>query len=325
MTTCKSPRKVLREAWKTAQDALPPYAHRYSPKKFTQHQLLACLVLKAHLRTDYRGLWELLRDCPDLCRSIELKAVPHWTTLQKASRRLLTQPRVDRLLETTVKRIMRRRRRVRTAAGDSTGFEATRASRYYVWRARQRGKPPKHMTYRRFPKLDIIADASNHVILSAVPGIGPRPDVGALERLLSRLTRHPILDRMVLDAGYDSEPNHRLLREDHGVRSVIPPESGRPSPSGKLPAGKYRRLMKQRFDAKTYRQRSQVETVISMLKRNLGDWVRGVTYGSQRRELQLKAITHNILIAYRWVFYRAQKTAFLTPPEGAKTTFATGC
>jgi hypothetical protein len=35
--------------------ALLLYSHRNSPKKFTQHQLFACLVLKNFLRTDYRG------------------------------------------------------------------------------------------------------------------------------------------------------------------------------------------------------------------------------------------------------------------------------
>ena len=308
--TSKSPRKVLREAWKTAQLSLPPYAHRFSPKKFTQHQLFACLVLKAQLRTDYRGITALLADTPELCETIELRVVPHYTTLQKASRRLLTQRRVSDLLETTVERIMRRRRRVKTAAGDSSGFESTHASRYYVWRARQRGKPKKHMTYRHFPKLGILCDTSNHAVLSAVPGVGPRPDVDELEELLGHLTRHPTLDRMVLDAGYDSESNHRLLREDHGVRSIIPPESGRPSPYGNPPSGRYRRLMKQRFDWTTYHQRSQAETVIRMIKRNLGDWVRGRSYWSQCRELQLKVITHNVMILYFRVFYRAGLTPF---------------
>ena len=70
--------------------------------------------------------------------------------------------------------------------------------------------------------------------------------------------------------------------------------------------------MKQRFDWKTYHRRSQVETVISMLKRNLGDWVRGMTYWSRCRELQLKAITHNIMIVYFWVFYRANLSRLIS-------------
>jgi hypothetical protein len=49
----------------TAQRALPLYSHRNSPKKFTQHQLFACLVLKNFLKTDYRGVVAQLADCPD--------------------------------------------------------------------------------------------------------------------------------------------------------------------------------------------------------------------------------------------------------------------
>jgi hypothetical protein len=78
-----------------AADGLPAYSHRFSPKKFTQHQLFAILVLKEFLRTDYRGVCQHLADCPGLRDAIELSAVPHWTTVQKAADRLLKKtPRI---------------------------------------------------------------------------------------------------------------------------------------------------------------------------------------------------------------------------------------
>jgi hypothetical protein len=89
MKTSKSPRRVLQVAYAAGQRKYRPYAHRFSPKKFTQAQLFACLALKDFLKLDYRGVWQLLRDTPDLCAVIELKIVPHWTTLQKAADRLL--------------------------------------------------------------------------------------------------------------------------------------------------------------------------------------------------------------------------------------------
>ena len=88
-TTSKSPRRVLLTAYATANDALPAYAHRFSPKKFTQHQLFACLVLKEFLKIDYRGVVNVLADCPALRAAIDLSNVPHYTTLQKAADRLL--------------------------------------------------------------------------------------------------------------------------------------------------------------------------------------------------------------------------------------------
>ena len=86
--TSKSPRAVLLAALETARRSLPEYRTKHSPKKFTQHQLFACLVLKNFLRTDYRGVVAHLRDCSSLCETLALKHVPHFTTLHKAARRL---------------------------------------------------------------------------------------------------------------------------------------------------------------------------------------------------------------------------------------------
>jgi len=56
VSTSKSPRRILIFVYVTATFALRPYAHPCSPKKFTQPQLFACLVLKEFLRLDYRKL-----------------------------------------------------------------------------------------------------------------------------------------------------------------------------------------------------------------------------------------------------------------------------
>lgn len=52
----KSPLQVARQALAVSRQTLRAYAHKFSPQKFTQHQLFACLVLKTLLKTDYRGL-----------------------------------------------------------------------------------------------------------------------------------------------------------------------------------------------------------------------------------------------------------------------------
>src|SRR6516225_4284918 len=128
----KSPLRVAHQALSVAAAALRPYAHKYSPKKFTQPQLFACLVLKTFLKTDYRGVAEHLADHSDVRAVLALQGVPHFTTVQKASQRLLRQPRARRLFRTTVRRFCKRRRRVRRAALDSTGVDCGHASRYYV-------------------------------------------------------------------------------------------------------------------------------------------------------------------------------------------------
>lgn len=295
-TTSKSPKDVLCVAWRIAQRSLKAYSHRYSPKKFTQHQLFAILVLKAFLKSDYRGVARQLNDCPDLAASIDLEQIPHFTTLQKASRRLLKTASARSLLDETVRQQMGRLKRVHRAAIDSTGLECTSASGYFVRRRKKVGEAWKTVLYHRFPKLSLICDVKHHFIFAYETRRGPKPDVNEFKSHLQQVLKRVRLTTILADAGYDSESNHVFAREQHKVRTVIPPKHGRPT--SKPASGRYRRQMQVRFNRRAYRQRSQVETVISMIKRRQGSHVRGQTYHSQARDLRLMVLTHNIMILY---------------------------
>ena len=310
-TTSKSPRQVVLAALATARRALPAYSHRCSPKKFTQYQLFACLVLKNFLKTDYRGVVVHLADHPTLVETMELKQVPHFTTLQKAARRLLAAESARRLLEATVRQQMGRRRRVPSAAIDSTGLQCGTASAYFVRRRKKVGSPWKTVVYHRYPKLGVVCDTSNHFILAFHAGRGPRPDVDEFRPLVADALRRVRLSLMTADAGYDSEPNHQFARDEHGIRTLIPPKHGRPT--DKPASGRYRRLMQTRFERETYRNRVQVETVMSMIKRRQGSYARGHKYWSQCRDLRLMALTHNIMILLLVkVFYRAGQDSLIS-------------
>jgi hypothetical protein len=302
--TSKSPRAVILAAYAVARESLPAYSHVFSPKKFTQHQLFACLVLKAFLKTDYRGLAAHLRDCPSLAEAIHLSLVPHYTTLQKAAHRLLAAPTARRLLVTTIRRHMNRKKRVQRAAMDSTGLESSPASPYFVRRRATTESPWKSMIYHRFPRLALLCTTDSHFVLGYRTSRGPRPDVVDFQPLLADTLQRVRLATVIADAGYDSEANHRFGREICQVRTIIPANRG---PKTKNPAqGRYRRLMQTRFDAAAYRDRCQAETVVSMIKRRQESFLRSRTYWSQCRDLRLKALTHNIMILRCIkVFYRA--------------------
>lgn len=296
--TSKSPLKVLLVAHEAARRALPPFAHRFAPKKFTQWQLFACLVLKVHQQQDYRGVWQLLLDSAEMREAIGLATVPHWTTIQKTADRLLRSGEVQTLLEATIK-LLQPKRRVKHSAADSTGFDTHHASRYFIWRTHQTkaGKQPKkRVSYRKYGKLMVLICCATHGILAAVASAGPTPDVDQLQELMGHVTPAVTIDRLAADAGFDSAHNHHLLREEHGIVSTIPPRAGRPAQGGKLPSDPYRRLMKTRFNVTAYRHRAQVETVMSMLKRNFGSCLRGRTYHSRRRDMLLMVLTHNIAL-----------------------------
>ena len=208
--TSKSPQAVARAALSAAERVLPFYTHPNSPKKFTQHQLFACLVLKNFFRTDYRGVVAQLRDHPGLREVLHLNCVPHFTTLQKASRHLLTSAPVRRVLESTIRLHYGRRQRIQSSAVDSTGLECTAASGYFVRRRQRVSLPWKTVVYHRYPKLGLVCDTSCHFILSIRVGRGPRPDVDELVPLLTDAVRSVLIDCLAADAGYDSESNHRF-------------------------------------------------------------------------------------------------------------------
>jgi hypothetical protein len=303
---------VLRAAYEAACRAVPEYAHKFSPKKFTQPQLLACLVLKEFARLDYRGLAAHLADLPDLCRLIGLDAVPHYTTFQKAAVRLLAATPGRRMFDAVLRRALEdrvRRRRVRLAAIDGTGMESRHVSRYFTKRQAD-GRPGGDRTYAHYPKVVFVADCETHMILAAVPGRGPASDLVQFGRAFGQAVRRARIEVLLADADFDAEWLHEAVRS-HGIRTIIPPTRGRPS--DKPPAGRWRRVMKQRFERLKlkYGQRWQVEAVNSMIKRRLGSALRARVEANQFREIILRAITHNVMIVRSRVFYRAALPYFL--------------
>jgi hypothetical protein len=293
----KSPLRVARRALAAGHQGLALYAHRFSPKTYTQPQLFACLVLKTFLKVDYRGVAAHLADHSDLRAALGLTRVPHFTTVQKAGRRLLCLPVARRLFRASVRGFLKRRRRVRRAALDSTGLDCGHASRYYIRRRNGTQKAWQTVAYSRYAKLEAAFDCDTHLLLAALVGRGPRVDTDRFVPLLEATLANVRVGSALADAGYDSEANHRHAREARGVKSFIPAEIGRPSPNP--PAGRYRRRMRQRLDKDygRYGQRWQAETGFSMFKRRLGSSVAGRTYWSQGRELSLMAITYNLMLA----------------------------
>jgi hypothetical protein len=306
-TTSKSPRKVALVALAVAEQSLPAYSHRFSPKTFTQPQLFACLTLKTFFRTDYRGVTAILADMPGLCQAIGLMKIPHFTTLQKAARRLMASIISRKLLEGTIRRALGQKPRVELAAVDSTGMESHHISRYFVRRRSRLANLWQTTYYTKYPKLAVVCDCRSHIILSTLRKRGPTPDINQLRQTLQPAVGRARIETLLADAGYDSEANHTFTREELGIETIIPPRHGRPSI--RPPTGKYRRLMREEFDSERYGQRWQVETVFSMIKRNLGSALNGRSYWSQCRELMLLAITHNIMIIMpAELFYRAALT-----------------
>lgn len=156
---------------------------------------------------------------------------------------------------------------------------------------------------KRLPKLSLVCDSATHLIVAAIASTGGGGDAPFFEPLLTQACGRMRHTRCVVaDAGYDSEGNHRIARADNHIRSIIPPTSGRPRHNGNPPptTQPYRRQQHHRFKRKAdraiYGQRWQVETVNSMIKRNLGSALRARTPVRRRHEMLLRVVTHNIML-----------------------------
>ncbi len=301
MKTTKSTLTIAREALQAGQESLPDYGHSKSPHKFTQPQLFACLVVKEFRCLDYRGIWVLLQEWPELRHVLGLKKVPHFTTLCAASKRLLAKPKADALLDGVLCRCRKARilgPRTPLAAIDSTGLESRHTSVYYT----QRTRTQKGHYKSRYPKLSVVGDTANHLILGGGIDRGPKPDLTEARPTVRETVCHQPLGVLLGDAGFEAEDFHSFCRDELKIRSIIPTrDRGRPRPDGRpRPVhGRYRRWMKFHFPPVLYGQRSQVETIISMLKRHYGSALRARRYQSQNREMRLRWLTHDLGILLR--------------------------
>ena len=65
--------QVAALAMKLGGRHLADYGATRSRHDFTQRQLMSCLILRAYLKTTYRGVLEHLKNCPALRRELGLR------------------------------------------------------------------------------------------------------------------------------------------------------------------------------------------------------------------------------------------------------------
>jgi transposase len=257
--------------------------------------LFAILVLKYFLKTDFRGVVAFLADWPDLRRALGLKNVPHYSTLCYAQERLLEDGKFQRLLA-AVWEFARQQRLIDTrpeVAIDATGLESRHVSAHYVDR-----KGYRRFKRKKWPKLTAVAHTATHLIAGVVVSQGPSQDSPQFPDAIKQAATHLHPDRVLGDKGYDGEHNHRLCREELGIRSTIIPINKR-NRGRKWPKSKYRRQMRRRFFKRKYGQRWQVESVFSRHKRRLGSALTARSEATQRNEMLFRVLTHNLMILRR--------------------------
>jgi hypothetical protein len=272
---------VMKLALRLARRHLADHAHTFAPKKFTQPQLFACLILKAHMGCTYRKCEELLILMPAVREAIGLDRVPRFTTLQAFADRPEIMALIDSVLSSIGHAIAKNQ--PQDAAIDGTGLEVTSASAHFVSRAgRKRTRFVKVM-------LGVLCAAVCPVAL--VVDWGPSHDMKQAWALREKMMKTCTPTMLWGDGAFDSEPWHRANWEGWGVPSYAPTRVM--SADGHV-SGVYRNTFQ--HPVNEYGRRWMCESVNSGLKRTSGSTLRSIKQNTLFAEAALKVAAYAIKV-----------------------------
>ena len=212
---------------------VPLFLHSKSKHTFSVHQLIILLVLRQYESKSYEGMIEWLSVSSEIVVMLQLKTIPHFTTLQKVASRLS-----DILLHVAIGRFAQIITTNKIFAGiDATGFEDRHRTPYYSYRCNLR---------HSYTKCSAGSDVKSQLICAVVIQHHPvSHDVKQFPELFQKMKIITPMKIMVLDKGYDSESIHQIIR-DNKTKSIIPVRDMTALVS--RTKGRYRKLMKRRLD-----------------------------------------------------------------------------
>ena len=282
-----------RVALEVCEQVIGPYSHKFSPQRFTQPQLLAVLCLMRYEDWTFRGAEVRLSEHGELRATLRLKQVPDHTTLYRFFERL-----DERIIQSALTEIIRRmggrrRRRRRIIAVDATGLSPGAISTFFVRRTQHHGGAA--LPWRYWLKWLLCVDVDNQLVLAQQARQGPTNDCAHLPEVVDEAARHGPLARVLADAEFDSERNHRHVRLQHGAQSVIPAKRGKRT--WKIQG--WRKQMRERFPQNLYSRRSLIESVISRIKRRLSSRAPGRSPRMQCKQALLLGLAYNLYRLWR--------------------------
>jgi hypothetical protein len=266
---------------------LPLYRSKYSKHTFSQPQLLAILCLMRYEDWTFRETEVRLQEHVELRNALGLKQTPDYTTFYRFMRRLNPERIQIALQEAALQTMQDKPTKRAVFAVDATGLAPGAISTFFINRKRDRGEG---LPWRYWLKWVVVVETKHQLLLAQIAKRGPYNDCALLRPLLD--IAHPVMPASLVlaDAEFDSERNHRHIREVHHLKSIIPAKRGKKTWHLKG----IRAQMKNNFPAKQYSQRNLIETVFSAVKRKLSTRAPGRSLATQAMQALILGLAYNL-------------------------------
>ena len=257
--------------------------------------ILTLCILRIFLKKTYSDYEIEIRTNPLIADLLGLRNLPGKSTIHRGMQ-LLTMKLIRKINFVLIGEHLKRKLNIML---DSSGIRTDKKSSWFCLRIK------KVIRKRDCNKLHLAVCSDLHLILNWRITAWKRNDSPFFIKLLKPFK---ILGRILADKGYLSRKNFQFCM-DRGGCAFIPFKKGKKKPSTASPkshpAWKFAFNLWSKFNEfymNIYHQRSNIESVFSVIKKRFGDKVLCRTFPMRAREISLRLIAYNlkILICYEY-------------------------
>lgn len=257
---------------------VPLYWSKRKNEKYNVHTIIVLYVLFCMNDKSYRRFKRQINLCnPEI---LKLNSIPSASTLWRAWRRI--PPRYYR----TLVQLSGKGGRDKCVALDPTHFQISRPSVAYCKRIKRKLEREPNR------KVTIATGTRSLRIIDAVMFKYPkRNGLDDLDKILGKWVEGKTV---VADTEFDAEDRFHQKIIELGGKSVAPLRH-KNMPLHRT-NGARRKQLRRKWPGRSYHRRPLTETTNSMLKRGMGETLRGKTVGAQARHFYMKCFTHNMCL-----------------------------
>ena len=257
---------------------VPRHWSKTKNELYDVHLMIVLYVLYCLADKSYQRFKRLVECCPPT--TLTLESVPVASTLWRAWRRI--PPRYFRLLV----QLSGKGGRDKCVALDPTHFQISRPSVAYCERTKRKleREPNRKVTIA-------TGTRSLRIIDAVIFKYSKRNGLDDLGKVLGNWVKGKTV---VADTEFDAEDRFHQKIIALGGKGVAPLRH-KDIPVWKT-SGSRRKDLRRKWPGRSYHRRPLTETANSMLKRGMGETLRGKTVGMQARHFYMKCFTHNMCV-----------------------------